>query len=63
MILRVFRYSRERDDGSYGVGYVCRGCAAQGEGGGGGGGWRGVGRTVSYDFRLAPAIAAAPTAL
>lgn len=30
---------------------------------GGAGGRGGVGRTVSYDFRLAPAIAAAPTAL
>jgi len=36
------------------VGYVR--CGKQGDG-------EGVGRTVSYDFRLAPAIAAAPTAL
>jgi len=53
VILRVFRYSRERDGGN-GVGYVR--CGKQGDG-------EGVGRTVSYDFRLAPAIAAAPTAL
>lgn len=58
VILRVFRYSRERDggDGGYGVGYVRLRDKGRRR-------TRGVERTVSYDFRLAPAVAAAPTAL